>query len=290
MAKTSLAFVLLSVALSACSSAPSAPAPSPRAGDASTSASSGTSGDRLRRAIAHEGRSEADRARDRFRHPYETLTFFGLRPEHEVLELWSGGGWYTRILAPYLSERGKLHVTAYSLDSPKDYRRKMTQDLQAYLAARGYSDKVHVLLLDLEAIAFGFDGTLDAVLTFRNVHNWVKGDYDKEVYAQAYKALKPGGVFGVVEHRGPETMTRAQSAETGYMSQQQVIADIEAAGFTLAEASEINANPDDSKDHPKGVWTLPPSLRMGEVDKAKYRAIGESDRMTLKFIKPARSR
>ena len=152
-----------------------------------------------------------------------------------------------------------------------------------YLAAYPTATQVEVSPTQL---SFGPDGEADFVLTFRNVHNWVKGDYDAGVYASAFKALKSGGVFGVVEHRGAAGMTRQQSADSGYMDEAQVIAAVEAAGFKLVEKSEINANAKDTADHPKGVWTLPPALKMEDVDREKYLAIGESDRMTLKFMKP----
>ncbi|MEL6342221.1 MAG: methyltransferase [Myxococcota bacterium] len=239
----------------------------------------------MQAALSHPGRSQAERARDVYRNPNETLAFFGVDPDDAVLELWSGRGWYTHILAPYLAESGELHTTAYPLSSEKAYRREMTKDMVIYLNEYGYDD-VGLVIVDTEDLQLGMDARVDVVLTFRNIHNWVKGGYDAQVYAQSYAALKPGGVFGVVEHRGPDEMTREQSSETGYMSQAQVIADIEAAGFRFIEASEINANPKDTKDHPEGVWTLPPSLDLGDVDRDRYLAIGESDRMTLKFIKP----
>ena len=193
---------------------------------------------------------------------------------------------YTRVLAPYLAGSGKLHVTVYPADSEREYFRTMNANMMSYLSEQGYADKVGVIPIQVDSLDFGLSDQVDVVLTFRNIHNWVKGGYDATVYAQAYQALKPGGVFGVVEHRGPEGMTREQSATSGYMDQVQVIADIEAAGFTFVGASEVNANPKDTRDHPEGVWTLPPRLRLGDTDRDKYVAIGESDRMTLKFTKP----
>ncbi len=240
--------------------------------------------DALRTAIESPERPEAERARDQYRHPHETLTFFGVEPDDEVLELWAGGGWYTHILAPYLAERGKLHVTSFSQDHEREYLRNLRAKIDDYVETSGHP--VSIIAADTENLDFGLDEQVDVVLTFRNVHNWVKGDYDRQVYEQAYQALKPGGIFGVVEHRGPEGMTREESAETGYMDQATVIADVEAVGFELVETSEINANPKDTADHPEGVWTLPPSLRLGDEDREKYTSIGESDRMTLKFRKP----
>lgn len=242
--------------------------------------------DPMRVALSHPGRTKDERARDTHRNPKETLEFFGVEPDDAVLELWSGRGWYTHILAPYLTTDGALYTTAYPLGSEKDYRREMTRDMVIYLDRHGYTDSVNLIVVDPQAVEIGLDAQVDVVLTFRNIHNWVKGGYDNQIYAQSYAALKPGGVFGVVEHRGPDEMTREQSSESGYMSQRQVIEDIEAAGFQFVEAAEINANPKDTKDHPEGVWTLPPTLRLENVDRDKYIAIGESDRMTLKFIKP----
>jgi predicted methyltransferase len=240
----------------------------------------------LQAALEHPGRTPQERARDASRHPAQTLEFFGVKPQHTVFELWSGGGWYTHILAPYLADQGKLYVTAYPANTEVDYFRQMNSKMTSYLQEQGFQERVGVLEINTEKLDFGLKDEVDVVLTFRNVHNWVKGGYDKAVYEQAFLALKPGGVFGVVEHRGPAGMTREQSATTGYMDQDRVIADVEAVGFQFVGASEINANPKDTKDHPEGVWTLPPSLRLGDQDRDKYTAIGESDRMTLKFIKP----
>lgn len=242
--------------------------------------------DPLRAAVDSPARPEEERARDQYRHPYETLKFFGVEPHHSVLELWSGAGWYTRVLAPYLAPEGKLYVTAYPADVESDYLRRGRKKVDDYLAAQGYGEAVEVIDIDTEALDFGLDGQVDFVLTFRNLHNWVKAGFDKKVYEQAFKALKPGGVLGVVEHR-KDGASREEAAKSGYMDTKQVIADIEAVGFEFVEASEVNANPRDTKDHPEGVWTLPPALRLGDQDRDKYVAIGESDRMTLKFVKPA---
>lgn len=240
----------------------------------------------LRAALAHPLRTDAEKARDVYRHPYETLEFFGVKPDQNVLELWAGGGWYTRVLAPYVAPTGKLHVTTFQRDSEREYYRKMAAAMYEYVGQFEQGSALNVIEVNPAAIDFGVEGQVDVALTFRNIHNWVGAGIDKAVYEATFKALKPGGVFGVVEHRGKPGMTREESAKSGYMDQATVIADIEAVGFKLVEASEINANPNDTKDHPEGVWTLPPSLRLGEVDREKYVAMGESDRMTLKFIKP----
>lgn len=237
-------------------------------------------------ALAHPGRTDAERARDVYRHPKETLEFFELQPDDEVLELWAGRGWYTHILAPYLAGAGKLHVVTFAPDAEVPFLRELAKASIDYAAAQDFGEALSIIPIDPSALDFGLQDQVDAVVTFRNIHNWVASGYDKAVYEQSFRALKPGGVFGVVEHRGPAGMTRAQSSETGYMDQAAVIADIEAVGFVFVGSSEINANAKDTKDHPEGVWTLPPALRLGEVDQDKYTAIGESDRMTLKFIKP----
>lgn len=244
--------------------------------------------DALRAALADKSRPVEDIERDAWRHPYETLTFFEVKPESKVLELWAGRGWYTQVLAPYVGGQGKLYVTAYAPQTGSEYLQKMTAEFRERLTKMPYGDKVGIIEVNPPTVPldFGMEGQLDVVLTFRNVHNWAKAGYEKDVYAQAFKALKSGGIFGVVEHRGPDGMTAEQSAKSGYMSQAKVIEDVKAAGFELVEASEINANAKDTKDHPEGVWTLPPSLRLKEQDKEKYMAIGESDRMTLKFRKP----
>ncbi len=239
----------------------------------------------LRNALNHTLRPEQERARDEFRHPYETLEFFGVKPGQEVLELWAGGGWYTRVLAPYIAGTGKLHVTTFPKDSEREYYKKMSAAMYEYVGKVENGNAINVIEVGSE-INFGLENQVDVALTFRNIHNWVNAGTDKAIYEATFKALKPGGVFGVVEHRGTEGMTREQSAKSGYMDQAQVIADIEAVGFKLVETSEVNANPKDTKDHPEGVWTLPPSLRLGDVDRDKYTAIGETDRMTLKFVKP----
>jgi predicted methyltransferase len=276
---------LLSLTL-ACQTATPTPDPAPDEAAEDTEAATPDADAALAAALAHPGRTDEERARDAYRHPAETLAFFGVQPDHTVLELWSGGGWYTHVLAPYLADAGELHVTVYPADHEREYFRTMNAGMMSYLEANGFTGRVKTAEIVPEALDFGLEGAADVVLTFRNVHNWVKGGYDAAVYAEAFRALKPGGVFGVVEHRGPEGMTREQSATSGYMDQARVIADVEAAGFVFVEASEVNANPKDTADHPEGVWTLPPRLRLGETDKEKYLAIGESDRMTLKFIKP----
>ncbi len=206
-----------------------------------------------------------------------------------VVELWPGAGWYTEILAQVLAHRGHLIITNFDPNGPQDkepYRlaRKLEQRMHDQPKLFGKVQIAHIAppnKLDL-----GVDGKADMVLTFRNFHNWIKGGYDKQVVEAAYKALKPGGVFGVVEHRAKPGTSVAQMKKTGYVTEAYIKQEAEAVGFKLAGESDLNANPKDTKDYPAGVWTLPPTLRLGDKDRQKYQAIGESDRMTLKFVKP----
>ncbi len=244
--------------------------------------------DALRAAVASATRTPTNVARDRYRHPAETLAFFGVRPGDTVVEIWPGGGWYTEILAPYLSVGGGNLVLA-TLDGKLGGVAKLSQARPALFAnvtAAAFP------AFDAEAKRVP-DGSADVVLTFRNVHNWKMGyqrenkqDYSAEAFRQIYAMLKPGGVLGIVDHRLPENASEEREQSSGYIKASTVRRLAEAAGFKLAATSEINANPKDTADHPDGVWTLPPTLELGDQDRAKYLAIGESDRMTLKFVKP----
>ncbi|HWN40320.1 MAG TPA: methyltransferase [Gammaproteobacteria bacterium] len=245
-------------------------------------------------ALAGAHRSDANKARDRYRHPKETLAFFGLRPEMTVVEIWPGGGWYTEVLAPVLRERGKLYVAQYGSKPPFPYQQREMDTLAAKIRAnpdlyRAVTPTALNLLTNELTIAP--PGSVDLVLTFRNVHNWFEEGYGPPNAAElAFKAmftaLKPGGMLGVVDHRWPDAATEDPRAKSGYISEQRVIALAEAAGFELAGRSDVNRNPLDTHDYPEGVWTLPPDLALGERDRDKYLAIGESDRFTLKFVKP----
>ena len=240
--------------------------------------------------IAGEHRSAENRARDVWRHPAETLEFFGVRPDMTVVELWPGAGWYTEILAPHLRENGLLYTAHFPRESEQEYYRRGRAAFEARLAAHpDLYDRVKVTELAPPAgLEIAPAGSADAVLTFRNLHNWYGQGADVAVLKAAYTALKPGGVLGVVEHRASAGATPEQMKKSGYLSEEAVIAAARAAGFELEESSEINANPRDTHDHPKGVWTLPPTLALGDTDRARYLAIGESDRMTLRFRKPVR--
>jgi predicted methyltransferase len=249
----------------------------------------------LRAAVASPERPPQDSARDRWRHPAETLELFAIENDQNVVELWPGGGWYTAILAPFLAEKGHLTVVSPEVKAPG------TPDSPAALGAKKYAErlsaspavfgKVSVLAIDAAGdFSFGPDGSADLVVTFRNFHNWVHDGIAARILAAAFRVLKPGGVFGVEEHRAAEGGDPATVVEridqTGYVPESYIIDLAKNAGFTLDARSEINANPRDTKDWPKGVWTLPPTLRLGEQDRAKYQDIGESDRMTLRFRKP----
>jgi predicted methyltransferase len=247
--------------------------------------------DALKAAISGGQRSADNVKRDAYRHPYETLAFFGIRPDMTVVELAPGGGWYTEILAPYLRERGKL-VAAGATPASKTANvakagERFQQKLDANAAAFG---KVQLGAFEPGNAVFnyGAKGSADMVLTFRNVHNWMEaGDARlKGVLKSVYDTLKPGGVFGVVEHRLPAGKTQDATASSGYLHEAYVIRMAEAAGFKLAAKSEVNANPKDTADHQGGVWALPPTYANKDGEREKYAAIGESDRMTLKFVKP----
>lgn len=235
-------------------------------------------------AVAAPTRTPANVARDAARHPTETLAFFGVKPGDTVVELWPGGGWYTEILAPLTqSGGGTLYAAAPWERGLNTVRKWQEAKPDAYGAVK---------LAEFPATGAGPkvpDGSADVVLTFRNVHNWRFGGMDKtaEAFQQIYAMLKPGGVLGVVEHRLPEAMDSALEEKSGYMKRSSIVAFAEAAGFKLAGESEVNANPRDTHDYEKGVWSLPPTLTNKDVDREKYVAIGESDRMTLKFVKPA---
>jgi|HubBroStandDraft_6_1064221.scaffolds.fasta_scaffold471060_1 predicted methyltransferase len=275
-------------------SAPPANAPTapnaPAAGGAAAAPAPDASTDaKLRSAIASSDRPADEVARDPWRHPLETLEFFGVRDDMTVVELWPGGGWYTAILAPVLADKGKLVVTSMDpAGPPDDHAAQGARQYAARLASKpGDFAKVDVRVLHPPAdLSLGPDGSADAVLTFRNFHNWVGAGIAEKVLAASFRVLKPGGIFGVEEHRAKADADPTKAGDTGYVPEAFVIDLAQKAGFKLDGRSEINANPKDTKDWPKGVWTLPPVLRLGDQDRAKYMAVGESDRMTLRFRKP----
>lgn len=239
-------------------------------------------------AMAGPHRTDANRARDQYRNPKETLLFFGLRPDMTVVEISPGAGWYTDIIAPVVKERGRF-LAAHNNPNGSAGAQKQRASFEA--RTKAHPDELGRVAIT--SFGKGIEGNLaapgsaDLVLTFRNVHNWMGAGFAENAFTAFYQALKPGGVLGVVEHRMPEGRAdTADSRRSGYVKQSEVIRMAEAAGFKLDATSEINANPKDTADHPKGVWTLPPDFAMGDTDRAKYQAIGESDRMTLRFVKP----
>ena len=250
------------------------PMPSARAAHDDTGATAA-----LQAAIAGPQRSDANRARDRYRHPLETLTFFGITPDMTVVEISPGAGWFTEILAPFLKDHGKLYEAVGGGPGAKTFEDKLKADPAVY-------GQIIVTTLKPPAETdIAPAGTADIVLTFRNVHDWLAHGNAEDYFKAFYRALKPGGILGVTDHRADPSQPQDPLAKNGYVRQDYMIQLAEKAGFKLAGASEINANPKDLRDHP--VWYLPPTLRQGDKDRAKYLAIGESDRMTLKFIKPA---
>jgi len=248
--------------------------------------------DPLATAISSPSRTPKFTARDQYRHPLETLRFFGLRPNHAVVEIWPGGGWYMEILAPYLREQGKYYA---AIDAPNlPGATKETKENAAALRQRIAEDPAHfgkVVITELHPPRLTEicpPGSADLVLTFRNVHNWLETGEQQAQFNAFFKALKPGGVLGLVEHRARPGTSLEEMRKSGYMDEDYIKKLAATAGFRFDAESTINNNPKDTRDYPDGVWTLPPTLTLGDKDRDKYLAIGESDRMTLRFVKPAR--
>lgn len=243
---------------------------------------------KLERVLHGDQRSDRHQARDQYRHPRQTLEFFGIDQAQTVVEIWPSEGWYTEILAPLLQAHGTFYAASFAEDNlqTKPFQKDIAQEFRAKLAARPdiYGAVIVTSLRAPDDVAIAPANSADRVLTFRNVHNWLKDGNADQVFAAMYAALKPGGVLGVVDHRAKPGTPLAQMIKTGYVTEAEVIALAQGAGFKLAGRSEINANARDSKDYPMGVWSLPPILRGGADE--RYLAIGESDRMTLKFVKP----
>ncbi|CAG7856505.1 hypothetical protein MCAMS1_01017 [biofilm metagenome] len=233
-------------------------------------------------------RSKENKNRDQYRHPVETLTFFDVKDSMTVVEVSPGKGWYTEILAPYLRDKGKLYAAHFSPDNPADYAKKnLAIFLEKLHKDPKLYDKVELTVLEPpKDVQIAPEGSADRVLTFRNIHNWMEDDQASAVFSAMFKALKPGGILGIVEHRGSPIKPQDPKAVSGYVTEDYVIALARKAGFEFLAKSEINANLKDTKNYPEGVWTLPPALRLKDKDKDKYLAIGESDRMTIKFLKP----
>lgn len=267
------------------------PATAPAATEATTESAYSPEGpEHLLAAIRGTHRSEENRARDPHRRPVETLAFFGLEPGMTVIELWPGKGWYTEVLAPAVGPGGVV-IAATPAPSDEDaYRPRGAREFRAWVEQhRDVLGNVRFAILDPPAaIELGPDGSADMVVTFRNTHNWINDGTERAVYEAAFRALKPGGVFGVVQHRAAVGADAAVTARSGYVPEEHVIRLAESVGFRFDARSELNANPRDTKDYPEGVWSLPPVLRLGDQDRERYVAIGESDRMTLRFVKPPR--
>ena len=245
----------------------------------------------LSKVIAGEHRTEANRVRvrDRYRHPQQTLEFFGLKADMKVIEIWPGKGWYSEILAPYLKQGGGTFIAAgFPQHAGPKWRQNMQAEYKQWLAeSPDLYDEVEIVELGPPSLwKLGESESVDAVLTFRNAHNWLKGGYEAEMFNAFFSVLKPGGILGLTDHRSALNVDLAYMKKSGYLSEKLVISLAEKAGFILVETSEISANSLDSKNHPKGVWTLPPTLRLGQHERDKYLKIGESDRMTLRFRKP----
>jgi predicted methyltransferase len=235
----------------------------------------------LERAVTSEERDPKNAARDSSRHPLETLSFFGIKSDMTIVELSPGGGWYTEILANFLHEPGKLIAAHFDPNSERAYYKRSRANFEKKMSANSMFDTVEMVTINSNLAE---PNSVDAVLTFRNLHNWLGSDMDL-IFSNSYKALKPGGLFGVVEHRAKPGTSMEVMKKSGYVSEEHAIEMAKKHGFELVAKSEINANPKDSTDHPGGVWTLPPNLRLKDEDREKYLEIGESDRMTLLFKK-----
>jgi predicted methyltransferase len=231
---------------------------------------------KLKTALAGAQRGEANKARDGFRRPLETLKFAGLKDNMAVMEIYPGGGWWTEILAPVLAEKGKYIAAQPNAKAVASLQEKGAKDAASF-------GKMQVIAFPETNVPAG---SVDMVLTFRNLHNWMGRGTEKQMFDAMFAALKPGGYLAIKEHRAPTTAPQDPKAASGYVREDFAIKTVESSGFKLVEKSEINANPKDTKNYPKGVWTLPPNYAEGETDKAKYAAIGESDRFTMLFQKP----
>ncbi len=244
----------------------------------------------LNKVIKSENRTPEYVLRDKYRNPEETLLFFGIKQNMKVIELQpsggnSPGGWYTEILAPYLKENGLL-IAAHFNPKESDWRARMRRGFEERVKYNNDFNKIKMSVLSMPPVKLTEDSSVDMVVTFRNLHNWLKSGYLKNVFQVSFNALKKGGIFGVVEHRAPENFNISKMKASGYVTESLAIKLATEVGFILVDKSEINANKKDKKNYPKGVWTLPPTLKLKDKNKEEYLMIGESDRMTLKFVKP----
>ena len=236
----------------------------------------------LKEAIESTDRTPTNVLRDQYRNPQDTLTFFGVKDDMVVVELSPGSGWYTEILANYIHHPGKLIAAHFDPQSSSNYYRRSRAGFEKKLASSDMYRNVELVNL-FDKLAE--PNSVDGIITFRNLHNWLGSNIDL-IFTNSFRALKPGGIFGVVEHRANDGTTMEVMKKSGYVTEEYAISVAKKHGFELVAKSEINANPLDTKDYENGVWTLPPSLRLKDLDKEKYMAIGESDRMTLLFKKP----
>jgi predicted methyltransferase len=244
--------------------------------------------DKLEKIVAGKHRTASFAARDVYRHPVETLKFFGIKDTMTVVEISPGGGWYSEILAPYLKDHGVYIAAGYDPQSEREYYKKNAKKFQNKLDANPeiYGKTQLAIMQPPKQLDFAKADSADMILSFRNTHNWHGSGGSEAVYASIFKALKAGGIFGLVQHRAGHIHPKDSSGKMGYLKQSEIIKLAEKVGFQLIEKSNINANPKDTRDYENGVWTLPPSYRLKDVDRKKYTEIGESDRMTLKFVKP----
>jgi predicted methyltransferase len=285
-----LGFALTALSLG-CGGGATPPAAAPVPTTATAAETGSTVDTKLKASLAGPQRTEKERARDAYRHPRETLEFFGLKDTDTVIEISPGEGWYTAVLAPVLHDHGKLIVVGGDpKGDPNSEGTKHALALQDRFQKTPQAfDRVQPVVMSYDASSpWGAPESADVVLTFRNLHNWIEDGKADKVLAQVFKVLKHGGVLGLTDHRANPgaSIDPKVIGDSGYVPEEYIEKVVEAAGFKLAAKSDINSNPKDTKDYPKGVWTLPPVYAAGATDHAKYEAIGESDRMTLKFVKP----
>lgn len=249
-----------------------------------------TFAERVAMGMQGDHRSESNIARNAYRHPAETLAFFGIEDGMTVMEIWPGGGWYTEILAPAMRGHGKLIVATWDpeVEGQPSYRYSLPKQMEKDFANNPdvYDEVSFAYFSPPLSHSLGEENSIDVLVTFRNTHGWVNAGLAQDVFNEFARVIKPGGVLGVVQHRAADGEDPAQSAKKGYVSEQAIKAMAATAGLEFEAASEVNANSKDSKDYEQGVWTLPPGYELGEEDRGKYAAIGESDRMTLRFRKP----
>jgi predicted methyltransferase len=244
----------------------------------------------LARAVASEHRSAQFVARDKYRHPQEVLEFIGVEPGMTVVEIWPGGGYWTEILGPYLREKGTYYTAVPARGASERAARGYENWIKKLEEKKPLYGEVKVTELGRGHYQIAPRGSADVVLTFRNVHNWMSQGYAEEAFKAFYDALKPGGILGVEEHRAPSDKPQDPKAASGYVREDYTIELAKKAGFELVDRSELLANPKDTKNWPRGVWTLPPTLALGDQDREKYMAIGEADNFLLKFRKPTSAR